>query len=492
MGILRRKLQSKTEGLMILSKEVESLRAELNQTKVLNEHLINPKSNGELLLDESTLMLYGESTGFSTSSARERNRIALHKQLRKKNYTLQIERENLRQQSEDARGDIRIFRDQINKAGKLKQRKSERSEKMSAGEKESRECLVKRMEELQIKHNALKHDLQRLLDEKEDIVREKEDMSLKIHRINHQLKSILKHDKHRLLDADHILNENRYLTERLARTKEEKDLANQMGRRYKEALEKSKRINPGRETNKEHLRGLLKSNLFPVPQPVDLETMSGLEQLCTSLLETLADRQLQVRHQRAANRELAERLEYLEEKLNRLEGGEILVHPSQVIMRDYKASSSDNIVVDDDQVTKRLEDMKDDERRRALRDEINHSSHIDRPATPDYEDLNKRFENLLNMIEKRNPPEILDDNVFHEEAQEDGVVHYSCTKPPDILDFTTKDHFDLELEEVNITFDGMEIVQSTSSQPLNDYDDETKDLPDHLKEMVNKAISEMK
>ena len=54
------------------------------------------KSNGELLLDESTLMLYGESTGFSTSSARERNRIALHKQLRKKNYTLQIERENLR------------------------------------------------------------------------------------------------------------------------------------------------------------------------------------------------------------------------------------------------------------------------------------------------------------------------------------------------------------------------------------------------------------
>ena len=161
-------------------------------------------------------------------------------------------------------------------------------------------------------------------------------------------------------------------------------------------------------------------------------------------------------------------------------------------MRDYKASSSDNIVVDDDQVTKRLEDMKDDERRRALRDEINHSSHIDRPATPDYEDLNKRFENLLNMIEKRNPPEILDDNVFHEEAQEDGVVHYSCNKPPDILDFTTKDHFDLELEEVNITFDGMEIVQSTSSQPLNDYDDETKDLPDHLKEMVNKAISEMK
>ena len=41
-GILRRKLQSKTEGLMIISKEVETLKNELNQTKTLNEHLMNP------------------------------------------------------------------------------------------------------------------------------------------------------------------------------------------------------------------------------------------------------------------------------------------------------------------------------------------------------------------------------------------------------------------------------------------------------------------
>ena len=34
--------------------------------------------------------------GFSTSSARERNRIELYKQLRKKNYTLLIERDNLK------------------------------------------------------------------------------------------------------------------------------------------------------------------------------------------------------------------------------------------------------------------------------------------------------------------------------------------------------------------------------------------------------------
>ena len=44
-GILRRKLQSKTEGLMIISKEVETLKNELNQTKTLNEHLMNPVRN---------------------------------------------------------------------------------------------------------------------------------------------------------------------------------------------------------------------------------------------------------------------------------------------------------------------------------------------------------------------------------------------------------------------------------------------------------------
>ena len=55
--------------------------------------------------------------------------------------------------------------------------------------------------------------------------------------------------------------------ERLERIQGEKDLANQMGRRYKEALEQSKRIIPSRETKKEHLSDLLQNVTFPVPQP---------------------------------------------------------------------------------------------------------------------------------------------------------------------------------------------------------------------------------
>ena len=51
-----------------------------------------------------------------------------------------------------------------------------------------------------------------------------------------------------------------------------------------------------------------------------------------SLLETLSDRQIQIRHQRAANKELADKLERLQDRLLSVEGGEILVFPSRVIV----------------------------------------------------------------------------------------------------------------------------------------------------------------
>ena len=50
---------------------------------------------------------------------------------------------------------------------------------------------------------------------------------------------------------------------------EEKDLANQMGRRYKAALEKSRKLvtETSSEPNLEHLQNLIRSVHFPAPQP---------------------------------------------------------------------------------------------------------------------------------------------------------------------------------------------------------------------------------
>jgi len=111
---------------------------------------------------------------------------------------------------------------------------------------------------------------------------------------------------------------------------------------------------------------------------------------------------------------------------------------------------------------------------------------VERPVTPNYEDLNKRFQDLLHVLNSRNNSEVNededDDNVFEENAPPDSV-YLSLTKPPDILDFSRRSIPDLELEEVNITVDGLEIVNSGSGS-----DD---DLPDHIKDMVNKAIKEI-
>ena len=86
----------------------------------------------------------------------------------------------------------------------------------------------------------------------------------------------------------------RYLSGRLERIQAEKDLANNMGRRYKEALESQKMV-VSKDVNKEHLQNLLKNFTFPVHQPVDIDSVSGLYDLSVALLETLSDRQLQIK-----------------------------------------------------------------------------------------------------------------------------------------------------------------------------------------------------
>ena len=69
----------------------------------------------------------------------------------------------------------------MNKAGRIiRQRSSEGDETKTKSKRESREASVRKMEELQLKHSSLKQDLQRLLDEKEDMVKEKEDMNIKV------------------------------------------------------------------------------------------------------------------------------------------------------------------------------------------------------------------------------------------------------------------------------------------------------------------------
>ena len=81
-----------------------------------------------------------------------------------------------------------MLRENLQKAGKVARRKSsascsendENNSGQSGTKSKSRELMVKKMEETQMRYNCLKQDLQRLLDEKEDMLKEKEDMNIKV------------------------------------------------------------------------------------------------------------------------------------------------------------------------------------------------------------------------------------------------------------------------------------------------------------------------
>ena len=93
---------------------------------------------------------------------------------------------------------------------------------------------------------------------------------------------------------------------------------------------------------------LISRTSFPCPKNLDLNNAESLQELCLSLLETLNDRMLQLKHQRKANKHILDRLNQLENKImskNR-DIGEIILRPSQHLMKDYVASNVDEEVVD--------------------------------------------------------------------------------------------------------------------------------------------------
>ena len=247
--------------------------------------------------------------------------------------------------------------------------------------------------------------------------------------------------------------------------------------------------------------------------------------MCMSLLETLSDRQIQIRHQRAANKELADKLERLQDRLLSVEGGEILVFPSrvivvnkiefssffsfpalQVIMGDYKeepnAKEEEFKIPEEELRDKILRKQKRETREEKEKPEQVPSTSsydnpdisegdaqsmslvIDRPKTPEYEELNRRFQSLLCSMNTSSHSEVSlddeDDNVFHEPAPISGLVQLSCSRPPDILDFTRRSISDIDLEDVNITLDGIEIVSESEEE-----------LPSHIQDLVDKAMKEI-
>ena len=170
--ILRQKLQSKSEALVILSQELDKVRNEVEDYRELTRRL-----QAQWSLLSSDLGGPSHISVFNNSKLSE---------LREENKRLVTEREHLRKILADREEDIKLIRKQW-----IKDKKEVKN--LQNTEEETTDIqVIKRLESLQIKYDCLKRDLQSLLDEKVDLIQERDAYKCKVHRLNHSMSALLK------------------------------------------------------------------------------------------------------------------------------------------------------------------------------------------------------------------------------------------------------------------------------------------------------------
>ncbi|XP_021365844.1 coiled-coil domain-containing protein 149-like [Mizuhopecten yessoensis] len=320
--ICKRKLDSKCEALLILSKDLAQCVSERDQFKLMAEQL-----------RERYQALKKQVLGkMPPSDPNDNNRYPHVKQqdlgfvlveTREQNKSLQFEVEDLRQKLHDAQGDIKLLREQI-----ARQRVGTTDEGMNTRHfpAHERENLVQQLEASRDEYTQLERDLQQVIDEKEELVTERDVYKTKYERLNTELNYILKGDEKRVVDLDALIMENRYLQERLKQMEEEKSMAMATASKYKSLLERKKARTGMMKLSQSRGGGLVISHK-QVSQvlgdnmgvPPTAQAMADLQALAGALLDTVNDKNMALSHQRKTNKILGNRVSELEKKIKTLE-----------------------------------------------------------------------------------------------------------------------------------------------------------------------------
>lgn len=318
----RRKLDSKCEALLILSREMDQCRSERDQFKLMAEQLQERYQTLKRQLAGKDL---GGSFGSGGGHHEEGHGQNIRKLLcdsRDQSKSLQFEVEDMKQKLADAQGDIKLLREQI-----ARQRVGTTDEGINTRHFPAyeREDLVQQLEAQKEKYLQLERDLQQVLDEKEEQETERDAYKTKYERLNTELNFILKGDENRILDIDALVMENKFLQDRLKQMEEEKSLAMATASKYKSILEKKKNkgsFKLGQNRNdslvisQKQVTQLLEDKKYKVPSA---QAMADLRGLASALLETINDKNLALSHQRKTNKILGNRVAELEKKLRTLE-----------------------------------------------------------------------------------------------------------------------------------------------------------------------------
>ncbi|XP_067154275.1 coiled-coil domain-containing protein 149 isoform X2 [Apteryx mantelli] len=316
--VCKRKLESKKEALLILSKELDTCQQERDQYKLMANQL---RERHQSLKKKYRELIDGDPS-LPPEKRKQANLAQLLNEAQDRNKHLGEEIRELQQRLGEVQGDNKLLRMTI-----AKQRLGDEEVGARHFAAHEREDLVQQLEKAREQIETLRHDLQSALDELEDVKEERSFYQDKADRLNQELNHVLGGHENRIIDIDALCMENRYLQERLKQLQEEINLLKSNITKYKNALERRKNSKTQSRSSSSALTGVLSAKqvqeLLSEDQgcslPATPQSISDLKSLATALLETIHEKNMIIQHQRQTNKILGNRVAELEKKLRTLE-----------------------------------------------------------------------------------------------------------------------------------------------------------------------------
>ncbi|XP_074807699.1 coiled-coil domain-containing protein 149 isoform X1 [Natator depressus] len=316
--VCKRKLESKKEALLILSKELDTCQQERDQYKLMANQL---RERHQSLKKKYRELIDGDPC-LPPEKRKQANLAQLLSESRDRNKHLGEEIKELQQRLGEVQGDNKLLRMTI-----AKQRLGDEEVGARHFAAHEREDLVQQLEKAREQIETLEHDLQATLDELQDVKEERCSYQDKADRLNQELNHILGGHENRIIDVDALCMENRYLQERLKQLQEEVNLLKSNIAKYKNALERRKNSKIHSRSGSSALTGVLSAKQVQellsedhgCSLPATPQSISDLKSLATALLETIHEKNMVIQHQRQTNKILGNRVAELEKKLRTLE-----------------------------------------------------------------------------------------------------------------------------------------------------------------------------
>ncbi|XP_066535796.1 coiled-coil domain-containing protein 149-B isoform X2 [Hoplias malabaricus] len=317
--VCKRKLESKKEALLILSKELDTCQQERDQFKLMANQL---RERHQGLKKKYRELIDGDPT-LPPEKRNQMNMAQLLRDSQEKNRRLSEELKELSQRLAEVQGDNKLLRMTI-----AKQRLGDEEVGVRHFPAHEREDLVQQLERAREQNEDLEHSLKAATDELQDVRAERKVYQEKAQRLNLEINHVLGCHDNRILDVDALCMENRYLHERFVQLQEEVNLLKSNLMKYKSALESKKNCKVYGKANSSALTGVLSAKQVQelllseengCSLPVTPQSITDLKSLATALLETIHEKNMVIQHQRQTNKILGNRVAELEGKLKSLE-----------------------------------------------------------------------------------------------------------------------------------------------------------------------------